>query len=130
MQRDLLAQVASGLGQIGGGSGLGPFSAPPDGTTALQNILRIISVIIGVITTVAGIYFLIQFLIGGFEWLSASGDKNRLSKAQDRLTHSLIGLLVVVAAFGVASIIGTLLGLDILVTDPQGLIDALTPGGN
>lgn len=127
MTNNTLAQVPSPLGPVGTGKGFGPFSADFPGllTNPLKAISQTVSLVIGVITLAAGIYFIFQFFIGGFEWLQGSGDKARLQKAQDRLTHAVIGLLIVAAAFGVTALIGSILGLDILLKDSKCIINAL-----
>ena len=68
---------------------------------------------------------MIQFLIGGFEWMTASGDKSKLQKAQDRLSHSIIGLIIVVAAFGIAAILESVLGINFLLSNPIDIITRL-----
>ncbi len=106
--------------------GFGPLcSLVESGEGGINAIGKAVSLIVGLITITAGIYFMIQFLIGGFEWLSASGDKAKLTKAQDRLVHAIIGLIVVVAAFGIATIFQTILGVDFLLTDPGEIIRQL-----
>ena len=131
MTNHLLAQIpkSSSLGNIGEGPGFGPFgnSGTLDPFVALT---KIISVIIGFITVCAGIYFMFQFLIGGFEWLQASGDKSRLTKAQDRLTHAVIGLIVVVASYSIVGLMGSLLGFDLLLQNQCQIINALKLGTN
>src|SRR3989344_6446981 len=130
LNQKLLAQVSSPLGKIGEGPGFGPFSinqvAPTGtGTEALVALTKIISTLIGVITISAGLYFIFQFLIGGFGWLSASGDKSRLTQAQDRLTHAVVGLIVVVATYGLMAVVGNLLGLDLLLVHPETIVNSL-----
>jgi hypothetical protein len=105
--------LAVGLGgTIGGGSGLGNLSAP--GSDAPAMLGRVISSIVGVMTVAAGIWFLFQILIGGYTWLSSMGDKQRLETARNRIVHSLIGLVIVVAAVAIVSLTGQFLGYDIL----------------
>jgi len=94
-----------GLGKIGNTSS--PYS-----TLALFE--TVLSGIIGVLTLVAGIWFIFLFLTGSLEWLSSGGDKNRLASAQAKLTHGVIGLAIVVAAIFIISLIGTLLGVEFL----------------
>lgn len=118
--------LAVSLGTIGEGTGFGPFNnAFVTGSGPMAAVVKVVSTAIGFITICAGLYFMIQVMLGGFEWISASGDKGKLEKAQNRITHSLIGLIIVVAAFAIVSIIGTVLGLDILLTNPSGLINQL-----
>lgn len=120
---NLLAQNASSLGPIGTGPGFGPFTSDVVSNNPLVQITRIISVIIGFITICAGIWFMFQLLIGAFGWITSGGDKNKLTQAQDRITNSFIGIVIVVAAYAITALVGKITGLDIL--DPQKLIDVL-----
>ncbi len=119
-----LAQVP--LGQIGG-AGLGPFANSSDGTSGLMGITKIISSVVGLMTIAAGIWFLIQFLIGGFSWISAGGDKAKLQTARDKLTNAFIGLIVVVAAWAILALAGTFFGVDFTISSPGDLINRLSP---
>ena len=125
---DLLAQNPQPIGSIGEGEGFGPFNfdfLTKANTGPLDALASIISTFIGFITIIAGIYFMIQFLIGGFEWMTASGDKSKLQKAQDRLSHSIIGLIIVIAAFGIAAILESVLGINFLLSNPIDIITRL-----
>ena len=61
----------------------------------------------------AGIFFLIQVVIGGISWISAGGDPKALEAARARITNAIIGLVIVVAAFAVSLIVTTVLGINI-----------------
>lgn len=75
---------------------------------------KVLSLIIGFLTIVAALYFLFQFIIAGFQWISAGGDKNNTAAARDKITNSLIGLAIIVIASTVVGIVGKIFGLDIL----------------
>jgi hypothetical protein len=111
MKQGLLAQAIP-LGKLNEGPGLGPFGNI-DLSNPLVQVAKVISLIIGFITIVAGIFFMIQLMIGGIEWISSTGDKTKLQKAQDRITNAILGLIVVAAAYAITGLVGTLLGLDI-----------------
>ncbi|OGG34865.1 hypothetical protein A2363_00295 [Candidatus Gottesmanbacteria bacterium RIFOXYB1_FULL_47_11] len=60
--------------------------------------------------------FLLAFvtiIIGGVSWITAGGDKQKLEKARDQITNALIGLIVVAAAWAIATLAGQFLGLDL-----------------
>lgn len=61
----------------------------------------------------AGILAFIFIVIGGIQWITAGGDAKAASAARDRITAAVVGLLVVVAAFAITLILGTLFGIDI-----------------
>ena len=68
----------------------------------ITNIIRLLFV-------VAGIYALFNFLIAGFEYINAGGDSKRLEKAWSRIWQSLMGLVIMVASFAIASLFGYLI---------------------
>ena len=123
--KKLIAQVPHLTGTIGEGEEFGPWSQPGDIDTAAGFFAKIISNLIGLLTIVAGIWFIFQFIIGAFGWLSAGGDKAAVQAAQSRLTNAFIGLIVVIAAYAIIWIVGKMLGFDIL--EPQTLIKLIGP---
>lgn len=106
------------LGQI---KGLGPFGETDfgsGGTLAMQKFTGAISAIIGFLTVVAAIWFFIQFILGGFSWITAGGDKTKLTQARDKLSNAFIGLVVVVAGWAIVALAGQFFGwTDILNPD-------------
>jgi len=106
-------------GQIVGKGPLADFFLSPGSGPASIGALfaRGISVIIGILTVVAGLWFLFQFMIGAFGWLTAGGDKAQLEGARKRLANSIIGLVIVVAAIFIIEIVGNIIGLEILRPD-------------
>lgn len=115
------------LGQIGGNQGFGPWGGlgAKGIETAIAAFSAIISNIIGVMTIIAGIWFLFQLIIGAYGFLTAGGDQSKISSATKKITYSFIGLIIVVAAYALISLLGSLLGFEIL--QPQKLIPMLGP---
>lgn len=114
MEKNYLAQVDLG----GRFEGIGPlgdtwnFGRNIERTTTLFG--TVMSIIIGFLTVVAGLWFVFQFLIGAISWISAGGDKNKVAEAQAKITQGIIGLVVVISAIFLIDLIGSLFGLDIL----------------
>ncbi|MBI3576530.1 hypothetical protein HY086_00635 [Candidatus Gottesmanbacteria bacterium] len=114
---------AESLGQIGG-AGLGPFSNLGSSGAAANAFTKTISGIIGVITLGAAIWFMIQLFIGGLNWLSSGGEKTKLNEARDRITNAFVGLIIVVAGWGIIALTGQFLGgFEILL--PSSIIDKI-----
>ncbi len=103
---------------IGCGEGFGPIAkilcGNKDNSVVGEQLNKIISTIIGVLTSVAAIWFIFQFIIAGYQWIQSGGEKSNLDQARDKITNSLIGLIIVVVAWIVMGVIGKILGLDIL----------------
>jgi len=111
---------------IGCGGGFGPLadflcdlSGKPPGTTNTTvevggKFNKAMSGIIGFMTIIAGLWFIIQFITAGIQWLGAGGDKNSLEQARNKIVNSIIGLIIIVSAWVIVGIIGGMLGLNIL----------------
>jgi len=81
------------------------------GTTSTTQLETIISTAIGVLTIVAVIFFTLQLIFAGYSFMSAQGDKAKLEAARNRLTQGILGLTIVVLAFGMGALISNLVGL-------------------
>lgn len=68
--------------------------------------------LIGLLLTVATLYTLIQLIQGGIQWISSSGDKTAVEAARNRITHALIGLIIVVGAWSIFLVVLQFLGLS------------------
>jgi hypothetical protein len=102
-----------------GFKGPGPLGgATPDDSGTVLN--KVISTAIGVITTVAFIWFVIQFMIATIEWISSGGDAKKVSSAKDKLTNSIIGLVLTVSAIFLIEFVGRILGVELL--DPAAIL--------
>ena len=116
------------IGQIGGPTGFGPWGnlgSITDTGISARAFTQILSQVIGVMTIIAGIWFILQFIIASFGFLTAGGNQGNVKKAWYTITHTLIGLVVVVAAYALISLFGSMLGFDIL--NPQSIILLLKP---
>jgi hypothetical protein len=91
----------------------------------LKNLESFISAVLGLITVVAGIYFIVNFLLAALSWTTAGGDSGKVSAARDRMIQSTIGLIVVVGGYAIVGLIGAVVGLDIL--NPASTLDQIIP---
>lgn len=89
-------------------------------TSALE---KVISNVLVVLTIVAGLTFVIYFLIGGLTWITAGGQKDKVETAKGYMTSGVIGLIIVVLSYAIVWIVGKALGLDIL--NPATIINGL-----
>jgi len=87
-------------------------------------LARIISRIIGLLTIVAAVYFVILLITSAISVMQSGGDKGKLEVARNRMLTAVVGIVIVVAAIFVFNIIANMLGLDD-VLDFQVMIDRL-----
>lgn len=111
-----------------GNSGIQPVSplgagAATDPTGELEIL---ISTGIGVLTVVGSLFFIAYFFMAGIKWLTAGGDGSKVQKARDEMIQGVLGLIVIVASYGIIGLISTILGLNIL--NPAQQIDKIIGG--
>ncbi|OGJ16778.1 MAG: hypothetical protein A2632_01915 [Candidatus Pacebacteria bacterium RIFCSPHIGHO2_01_FULL_46_16] len=101
----------------------GSFEAPVNnkfstnsatGMTAFTNLELLISHMFGVLTVFGGLFFIVTFLIAGINWVTAGGDKGKIEKARGSMVQGVLGLVVVVAAYAIIGVIGSVVGLNLL----------------
>lgn len=73
----------------------------------LSNILKFAGVI-------AGIYFVVQIILAGFNYISASGDVKKTEAAWAQIWQSIVGMLIVASAFVIAALVEKFTGIKIL----------------
>lgn len=67
---------------------------------------------INIFLVVAGLFTILYLLWGAFDWITSAGDKERLLKAQNKITNAAIGIVLVIAVLVVFNVLaGQLLGI-------------------
>lgn len=90
--------------------------ATPNNLGRFSNLSSTIQAIFGFVITIAGIFFVILFLVGGIQYLTAAGDADGTKKAKSLLVDAIVGLIIVLAAYAIGNFILSQLGLTITVT--------------
>src|SRR3989339_1626489 len=60
-----------------------------------------------------GVYFFFNLLRGGFEYINAGGEKDKIHQAYERIKNSLLGVVIILSAFVFVFIVETLFGISI-----------------
>lgn len=90
---------------------------PPQG--APTNLGTFIGGAIRIFIIVAGIFLLIYMLWGAFDWITSGGEKEKLDKARNKITNAVIGMILVVVALALFSLIAGNI-LKIVTITPDG----------
>ncbi|MDP3836645.1 MAG: hypothetical protein Q8Q67_00890 [bacterium] len=64
-----------------------------------------IATLIKVILSLLGIIFLVLMIFTGYRWMTASGNEEAVTKAKHTLKTSIIGLIIILAAFAITTFI-------------------------
>lgn len=68
-------------------------------TTSTTGLADIIAIIIQAVLGLLGMIFLILILYAGFNWMTAAGEEEKVTKAKETLTRAIIGLIIIVSAY-------------------------------
>ena len=88
-----------------------PLILAPPAFAASADVTQVDNFIRNVIKVIAGLAGLIAtgfFVIGGFSYITSSGNPEHLDKAKRTLLWSSIGLAIVIAAFVLSNIVTTI----------------------
>ena len=113
----LLADVDPEIQKLFGGI------TPPDvmnvgGDDPAQGLGNFIAFGINMFIMVSGLALIIYLLWGAFEWITSSGEKEKISKAQNKITNAVVGMIII---FVVLMVFNLLAGdiLKIVDVDPN-----------
>ena len=85
------------------------------GDNPVQGLGNFIAFGIRMFILVAGIFLLFYLLWGAFDWIVSGGEKEKITKAQGKITNALIGMLLVFVVLTVFNLLaGNILGIVVL----------------
>lgn len=79
-----------------------------------QGFANILSTVVSLAMAVAAIVLFFMLIWGSLDWIMSGGDKGRLENARNKITQSLLGMLVLVAAIALFIFVQYILGICIL----------------
>ena len=96
----------------------GKIIPPTSKINSLSSIGSFTSVLVNLLVVGAGLYALIQFLLGGFNYISSSGDPKKASEARQRIYYAAIGLAIIAASFILIRVLSQLFFGSDIITNP------------
>lgn len=78
----------------------------PQGSGKVGQLIVIVVYILILLGAVLSISFL---LFGAIKWITSGGDKQKLEEARKTVTYSIIGLIVIISALVIVTILGGIL---------------------
>src|SRR3990172_10968358 len=61
----------------------------------------LISALVGTLLIVAALLAFFYLILGGIQWITSGGDKAGMEAARNKITHAIVGLIVVGAAWAI-----------------------------
>jgi hypothetical protein len=71
---------------------------PTDPRTITVNVIRIFLTFIGII-------FLVLVMLAGYKWMTSQGNEEQVKEARSHLIRSVIGLMIILAAWAITSFV-------------------------
>jgi hypothetical protein len=73
----------------------------------------IVANLLTIVISLAGIILFIMFVIGGFKYLTSSGDPKQTEAAKGTLTHAIAGLAVIIFGYLFIQLVTKITGVDL-----------------
>lgn len=107
----LIPNIVSAAPPVGGGLAGSKTSLDAVGAAAGQttkgasDLPTLIGAIISVLLGVLGIVFVILIIYAGINYMTASGDTDKVKKSKTMLIQAVIGIIIIVAAYSIAQFV-------------------------
>jgi hypothetical protein len=88
------------------------FPESTNGASVLQLFLKSF---VGLAIGAAGVTAFFYLIIGGYHYITASGDKEATQKSVKTITSALVGLAIVLSVFAIINVFEVLFGIPILI---------------
>lgn len=95
------------------GSVSNPLPQLSTGTNG-QGLFIFLGYILKFAGTIGGIYMVVQLILAGYTYISASGDEKKTLQAWAQIWQSILGMVIIASAFVIASVVTRLTGIAIL----------------
>ena len=92
---------SDGTDPFGFGDQLDNIAAPYDPQNDVPLEQRI-GDIIGIVLSLLGVVFLILMIYAGFNWMTAGGDEEQITKSRNTIRAAIIGLVIVIASYALS----------------------------
>jgi hypothetical protein len=87
--------------------------AQPQGVR-ITDVGMLISAIVGTLLILAALMAFLWLIMGGIQWITSGGDKTHMEEARNKITHAIVGLIIVGAAWAVMMLVQSFLGINVI----------------
>ena len=102
-----LDKIKENLSNIGPGLGFG---------NGVQDPFSVVAKVINIFLGAMGVLFLALMVYGGYLWMTAMGEEEKITKSKDTIVPAVIGLIIILAAYSLTTFV------------IKGLVGAVQPG--
>lgn len=84
------------------------------GNVKITDIGKLISAGVGTVLIIAALLAFLYLILGGIKWITSGGDKAGMEEARNKITHAIVGLIIVGASWAIMSLVQNFLGVQII----------------
>lgn len=86
---------------------------PGQGVDPNKPLAELLSQIITLVFSIAGILVLVMLIWGAINWILSAGEKEKVENARKRIINALVGLAILALAFLIAQVVGRIVGINV-----------------
>ncbi len=90
------------------------INIPMPSNFKIDNIGTLISSLVGTLLIIAALLAFFYLILGGIQWITSGGDKAGMEAARNKITHAIVGLIIVGAAWAVMLLVQSFLGVTVI----------------
>ncbi len=87
------------------------------GKTGIEFFQDLLPRAVGLIFVIGAVIFFFVMLTGAVQWISSGGDKAAIESARGKISNTLVGIVILLAAFALIKLIEEFFGFNILTLD-------------
>ena len=76
-----------------------------DDDSQKSDLMGTISVVINVIIGIIGLVAVVVVILGGFQYMTSSGDSTKVKKAKDTILYGIVGLVIALLAYAIVNFV-------------------------
>lgn len=86
----------------------------PTSQYTITDLGKLISAVVGTLLIIAALIAFLYLILGGIQWITSGGDKTGMEAARNKITHAIVGLIIVGAAWAIMTLVQNFLGVNII----------------
>jgi len=90
------------------------INIPQPSNVKINNIGQLLSAVVGLLLIISALLAFFFLILGGIQWITSGGDKAGMEAARNKITHAIVGLIIVGAAWAVMILVQNFLGVTII----------------
>lgn len=90
------------------------FKIPPPPNYKILEFGKLIQAAVGTLLILAALLAFFYLILGGIQWITSGGDKSGMEAARNKITHAIVGLIIVGAAWAIMILVQNFLGTTII----------------